>query len=64
MDRSYEAFLIEDDGVFPNNDRLAVTVYQQVFVAEAGKGAARRPRRQNGRRRSGRCSGDPRRGKP
>lgn len=34
MDYSCETFLFEDDGVFPNNNELAVVIYQQVFVAE------------------------------
>ena len=34
MDHSYETYLLSDDGVYPNNERLVVVVYQQVFIAE------------------------------
>lgn len=36
MDQTYETYLFEDDGTFPNNEKLEVIVYQQVFVAEPG----------------------------
>jgi len=34
MDQTYDAYLLKEDGDFPNNNELQVIVYQQVFVAE------------------------------